>query len=258
MARLILILLFVAMFVSSAAAAPTRVTFSAVSAAGRPLTLTAGLSRPSGAGPFPAVVIMHGCSGPRFWGRMWSARLVQWGYVALSPDSFGRRGIRNCAGGNATIDVRASDARRARAYLEARRFVDRRRIAVMGMAHGATAALIAVGGASRAAGHEFGAAIALYPRCYQARDRVLVAPTLVLIGDKDHLSPASSCTDLDTSGGANHALDVVVYPGATHAFDWRGLDMFYFGQQIRFDPRASANAVIRVKAFLRVHLRKGR
>lgn len=258
MTRLAFILLIVAMSVTSASAATTQVSFSAATATGRPITLTAELSRPAGAGPFPAVVLMHGCSGPRPWGRMWSERLVRWGYVVLRPDSFGRRAIRNCAGGNATIDVRATDARRARAYLEALRFVDRRRIAVMGMGHGATAALIAVGGASRSPRQEFGAAIALYPRCYQARERVLVAPTLVLIGDEDHLSPAASCTDLGTRGGAYHALDVVVYPGATHAFDWRGLDVLYFGQRIRFDPRASADAVIRVRAFLRFHLRQGR
>src|SRR4029453_9928533 len=54
------------------------------------------LSRPEGAGPFPAVVIMHDCSGlgPRSSGApgRWAKELVGRGYVVLMPDSFTTRG----------------------------------------------------------------------------------------------------------------------------------------------------------------------
>src|SRR6266566_919534 len=54
------------------------------------------VSRPDGPGPFPAVVIMHDCSGlgPRSSGApgRWAKELVGRGYVALMPDSFSTRG----------------------------------------------------------------------------------------------------------------------------------------------------------------------
>jgi dienelactone hydrolase len=54
------------------------------------------LVRPDGGGPFPAVVIMHDCSGlgPRSSGApgRWAKELVGRGYVVLMPDSFSTRG----------------------------------------------------------------------------------------------------------------------------------------------------------------------
>src|SRR6516165_7139039 len=54
------------------------------------------LTKPAGAGPFPAVVILHDCSGlgPRSSGApwRWTTQLTQRGYVSIWPDSFGARG----------------------------------------------------------------------------------------------------------------------------------------------------------------------
>jgi dienelactone hydrolase len=49
----------------------------------RPATLSAELSRPSGPGPFPAVVILHGCNGvgPNMY--EWARWLRGEGYAAL-------------------------------------------------------------------------------------------------------------------------------------------------------------------------------
>jgi poly(3-hydroxybutyrate) depolymerase len=48
------------------------------------LNLTGRLTKPEGKGPFPAVVLLHGCGGmqPRRDDR-WSDRLSRWGYVTL-------------------------------------------------------------------------------------------------------------------------------------------------------------------------------
>src|SRR3989339_2086767 len=45
-----------------------------------PLNLTARLSKPEGEGPFPAVVLLHGCSGMQP-GRdsLWARRIAGWG-----------------------------------------------------------------------------------------------------------------------------------------------------------------------------------
>src|SRR6185312_2933928 len=57
-----------------------------------PLTV----SKPDGAGPFPAIVILHDCSGlgPRSSGApaRWAKTLVEHGYVVVIPDSFSTRG----------------------------------------------------------------------------------------------------------------------------------------------------------------------
>src|SRR3989442_2083425 len=55
------------------------------------------LSKPDGPGPFPAVVIVHDCSGlgPRSSGApdRWARELLGRGYVVLIPDSFTTRGV---------------------------------------------------------------------------------------------------------------------------------------------------------------------
>src|SRR5438876_9672146 len=58
--------------------------------------IPASLLKPDGPGPFPAVVIMHDCSGlgPRSSGApdRWASELLRQGYVVLIPDSFTTRG----------------------------------------------------------------------------------------------------------------------------------------------------------------------
>src|SRR5262249_32250032 len=69
-----------------------------VSFPGKDVTLNAILHRPAGAGPFPAVVALHGCAGlfgkdgglaPRH--ADWAERLAAEGFIVLFPDSFGSR-----------------------------------------------------------------------------------------------------------------------------------------------------------------------
>jgi hypothetical protein len=51
--------------------------------------LTGILSLPDGKGPFPAIVILHGCDGIRARETGWASRLNHWGYAALIVDSAG-------------------------------------------------------------------------------------------------------------------------------------------------------------------------
>jgi poly(3-hydroxybutyrate) depolymerase len=51
------------------------------------------LFRPKGEGPFPAVVLLHGCRGIQPYQRDWAGKLAEWGYVALLVDSFGPRNV---------------------------------------------------------------------------------------------------------------------------------------------------------------------
>jgi hypothetical protein len=56
-------------------------------ASGDFVTLTGKLTKPQGDGPFPAVVLMHGCTGIAKNQDEWVERLASWGYVALQVDS---------------------------------------------------------------------------------------------------------------------------------------------------------------------------
>src|ERR1700724_3196497 len=58
------------------------------------------LARPDGAGPFPAVVVLHGCAGFSAAGSLQlTDQLKDWGYVALMVDSLTPRGLTTACGG---------------------------------------------------------------------------------------------------------------------------------------------------------------
>ena len=135
------------------------------------------LSKPAGNGPFPAVVILHDCSGlgPRSSGMAWrwSSELTPLGYVTIWPDSFASRGrpkgvCTDASPPRVTYAQRASDANVALAHLKSLSFVDATRIAVMGGSHGGTSTLATIADTPENAGRAdegFAAAIALYPSC---------------------------------------------------------------------------------------------
>ncbi|MBI3506750.1 MAG: dienelactone hydrolase family protein [Proteobacteria bacterium] len=210
------------------------------------------LSRPAGDGPFPAVVILHDCSGlgPRSSGApgRWTTRLTAMGYVTIRPDSFSTRGHPDgvCIDGSPPIIgplQRAGDAYAALAHLRTLPFVDPRRVAVMGGSHGGRSTLATiVDSRSNSANREdgFAAAIALYPNCSGPfgdwsviRDRAAgspilgyrgtfrpLAPLLILIGELDDWTPAEQCRQLAAKAKAEgHPVELVVYPDAHHSFD---------------------------------------
>jgi dienelactone hydrolase len=210
------------------------------------------LSRPAGDGPFPAVVILHDCSGlgPRSSGMpwRWSSELTRRGYVTIWPDSFSPRGrpkgvCAEAAPPRITHEQRAGDAYAALAYLASLPFVDARRIAVMGGSHGGSSTLAAIVDTPENAKRgdaRFAAAVALYPACgrsygawsvQRSKGRggpitgyagafKPVAPLMILIGALDDWTPAEPCRRLaEAAQAAGHPVAIKVYPGAHHSFD---------------------------------------
>ena len=180
------------------------------------------------AGPSPAVVLLHSCHGN--WAHLderWGKPIASWGYVTLTVDSFGPRGLTSC--GDRAPDDLPMDAYRALNFLVRELFVDPARIAVLGFANGGRMAIMSVerGVLEQTSPNKFRAAIAFYPPCQKFRGDVTV-PTLILIGERDDLTSAKACRDLvdgrDEWGisrqpGEGAPIKLIVYPGAYHAFD---------------------------------------
>jgi dienelactone hydrolase len=210
------------------------------------------LLRPAGDGPFPAIVVLHDCSGlgPHASGSplRWARKLVASGYVVMIPDSFTPRGFPDgvCTNKHAQAVrpfVRSGDALAALAHLRGLPYVDGAHIGLMGGSHGGSTTLATMvdrGDAQAGSGRGFAAAIALYPACgfsygqwRVARriepDRLIldfsgvykpVAPLLILIGEDDDWTPAAYCQKLaDAAQGAGYPVSIKVYSGALHAFD---------------------------------------
>jgi dienelactone hydrolase len=221
-----------------------------------PARLLGYLTRPDGAAPFPAVVVLHGCPG--FFGGYAEIadQLKSWGYVALLVDSLGSREIGpRCGMGLPAFQ--AADAYAALKYLSQDASVDAARIAVLGYSMGGESALSTVerGLTARPFPEKFAAAIVYYPGC-QGRSATVDAPTLILIGAEDNVSSAAACREMVAQphdGGA--AIDLVVYPGAHHNFNFRVLTFpRYPGRWLEYNEATAQDAEAKMRAFLALHL----
>ena len=257
-------------FAQSTLGAAEAVTF-----AGPGIELSGRLYRPDGPGPFPAFVLMHGCSGlwrrdgqeptPAYvaWAEHWQKR----GYLALLVDSFGPRGQREiCTQPGRTITPdkdRPLDAYAALNWLAARPDVDRARIHLQGWSNGAMAVLNTVkegAPGSSARGPEFRSAVAFYPGCIQLvrqpdyRTRV---PLLIQAGAADDWTPARHCEALvEKFKGRSAPMEIDVYPDAHHAFD--GLGAVRVRPEVRnlasptgWGATVGANPEVRARAYRR-------
>lgn len=221
------------------------------------------LRRPEGVGPSPAVVLLHSCNGN--WRRLderWGKRIAPWGYVTLSVDSFGPRGLRETCDSDGPQEM-SLDAYRALAYLVKQPFVDPARVAALGFSQGGLLALSSVerGVIERTSPNKFRAVIAFYPPCRAFKDAMTV-PTLILVGELDDWTPAQECRNLaegrDDYGisrqkGEGIPVKLIVYPGAYHAFDAPGLKTprKLLGHHLEYNQSAADQSAEALREFLR-------
>jgi dienelactone hydrolase len=222
------------------------------------------LAKPEGAGPFPAVIGLHGCAGmPDTTKRKLVDELVGWGYVVLLVDSFATRGIGHaCTGGVPDISgKRRSDAYGALAFLAGQTFVDPQRVAAVGFSQGGWVTLLVADEISfelfaRPSNLRFRAVVALYPVC-RAVGGSPVIPTLILIGALDEWTPAADCSDkIDAWGTDGPPIELVVYPGVHHSFYYPELQpgRKIFGHWAEYNEEAATDATRRMREFLKRHL----
>ena len=214
------------------------------------LMVSGRLNKPSGAGPFPAIVLLHGCDGIGAWNDAWLQRLTKWGYVVLEVDSLIPRGEGSLCENpsNVSVSNRALDAHGAKNYLAALEVVDSARIAIVGMSHGGGAVIKAVSTETVSMFEAFQAAVAFYPWCDDLQN--LNAPLLILIGAKDDWTPASRCKEAHSKVKGDYEVDLKIYPEAYHWFDLDGIDQQLLGHTLRYNANAANDAVMKVQQFL--------
>lgn len=225
------------------------------------IVLNGLLVKPKGTGPFPAVVLLHGCNGlsssfrraPK--SSRWIENLTRWGYAVLAFDSFAARGQTPICSREVEF-YRVADAFGALAFLANRRDIVGGKVTVLGFSSGGIAALSAV----EARDHEpfelsrdvhFSAAVAFSPVCIS--EGVMAAPALVLVGELDDWSPVARCRFMVAdSEGKGAPIKLIVYPGAAHDFGDAALRPLrrLFGHYSAYNRAATEDAVSQVKTFL--------
>jgi dienelactone hydrolase len=222
-------------------------------------TVTARLFVPEGSGPFPAVVVLHGCEGMladsvslndefAFWGDTLRSG---GGLVVLITNSYEGRGVdAGCGTADTALQDsivnadtlvspvvdRVHDAFAALEYLRGQAYVVQERIAVVGFASGGSATLSALAANGRpvalpAAGG-FTTALAYYPEC--VLDSVFgapgsgtwlpYAPVRIFHGSLDSLqadcdSLVTRAISLGAGAGTGNAVTLSTFAGAKHGFD---------------------------------------
>ena len=183
--------------------------------------------RPAGAGPFPAVVLMHGCGGPSANVPVWWQFFAANGIAALEVIGFRPRGIdevctKVASASGITLRDRAYDAYGGLAWLQQQSWVDPRRVVVMGFSHGGSTTLTAASlGFPRPhpGKPDFAAAIPVYPGCNDF-DLDSAMPMFVLTGERDDWTPSKPCErKAARAKAAGYDVRLSVMAGAHHSFD---------------------------------------
>jgi dienelactone hydrolase len=197
---------------------------------GVPATVFGILRLPEGTGPFPAVVVTHGCSGITGAETHRAESLVQLGIATFVVNSFAGRGIPRVCSGPHTISAASvlTDVYRARDLLAAHPRIDPARIALIGISFGGRTALWASHPRFQqrygSGPSGFAAYLAFYPTSCHIRlvddDRVGDAPIRIFHGAADEITTVGRCRE-HVARLRDTGKDVALfeYAGARHWFD---------------------------------------
>ena len=257
------------------------------------LELVGYFSKPTTDPPYPAVVMLHGCSGLGSAGgisstyRAWVRHLNGLGIAALLVDSLGSRALGSSCGPVAhrkkMYFERPGDAYSGLKYLQSLPDIRADRVGLMGWSQGGGIALLtivsqSVGRPVPAPAVDFAGAVAFYPSACSHRLQsepyttvargtwTAVAPVLVLHGGKDNWTPAAPCQRfIESVRSRGEPVAIHVYRDAAHSFDaphlalrrrsWPRLKDGTF-PLLGTHPEARRDAMVRVSNFWQKHLLK--
>lgn len=236
--------------------------------------LVAYLFEPATGGVHPAVVLLHGRSGPysslahgrysaqtlskrhKFWAAYWTER----GYVALLVDSYSPRGYGAGFPKHSHAErppevseetVRPLDAYAGLRFLREQRNVKHEHVFLQGWSNGAMTALVTMSAAKLPGDmkHGFRAAIAEYPGCHMASvqgDYHAYAPILLVLGTDDDEVGYKGCEEWSKQARSQgNEIERVVEEGAMHDFD----DPSESKQEIPANHAATEDMVRRAEPF---------
>ncbi len=202
-----------------------------------PLTVAGELRLPVDApAPLPAVVIVHGSAGVDGRGAALAAVLNSAGVATLEIDLWSPRNVAGALSRPAHASDTLPDAFGALRYLAGRADVDGGRIGIAGFSWGGVVAMLTATRPYAEAivgerGERFAAHAPFYPVCwaynrrpgYAFRD-LTGAPVLLQAGALDTYDRPTACTELVAGlpDSDRRHVRVIVYEGATHAFDRPG------------------------------------
>lgn len=219
------------------------------------------LAVPDGAGPFPAVIMVHEVFGIDESMRVQIERMASAGYIVLMPDLFSRGGMRKCL--NATFralmagEGQAFDDVAAATALVTARPDCTGKVGVIGFCMGGSFAL-------QLASRGYDASAVNYGQLPKDLDEILAGacPIVASYGAKDPSIKGGAATLEKALTKAGIAHDVKEYPGASHAF----MNPVQAGPKIlrpfmnkvvgfKPNPEAALNAWMRIETFFDAHLR---
>lgn len=230
-----------------------------------PKIVQAYIQKPDGPGPFPAVIVLHGCAGlgslfdQHSARNFWPDLLISWGYAVLVVDSFTLRGVGDTCGKDGGY-YRVQDAFGALLFFSKQPYVDKQRIGLLGFSAGGIATLEAL---KRQESQifdippaiEFRAGIAFYP-CFGSR-LDSAKPILILNGEADDWSRQSVCQSMMNSRPASAtSIRLVAFPNSSHDFDRPTMHpgRMGFGHWLEYNPDAAKKAAEEVRNFLTENL----
>lgn len=214
--------------------------------------------------PKVGVVYLHGCSGPDSAAAQWNIQFwADWynerGIAFLALDSHRPRSVSAACTAPLPYEVavqRPLDAIAGHRFMVENAYADPDRIFVHGLSQGGRTVLNALK-EDRAEEERFAGGIAFYPYCPTGRYRPY-APVIILIGGRDAWTPAERCEVMvRRSAGADPGVQLLVYPGATHSFDFNFRETTNrYGYSVGQHPAAFADSRMRVENFITKTLRQ--
>ncbi len=228
-----------------------------------------------GAGPFPVVVMFHGCGGVREIQERYAQRVRDAGVMAVVVDSLGPRGItyqqaltQVCSGIRLRGRERAGDVIAAMEIVRQDPRADADNIALLGWSHGAWSIMdaFALGDGEKARPHNLKAvperpfagvkgAFLVYPYCSfpaltinQGWQVNAVPVTALLLQGDTTASPADCRAAFAMARESGASVKVMEWSGLTHAFDEKGHNP---ASGYVFDPEGAARAERTVVNWLR-------
>jgi dienelactone hydrolase len=182
--------------------------------------------------PVPVVILLHGSGGYSAYIDAWVLRLNGWGIATFVVDSLSGRGLHKVADDQAALGRLAGtlDAYRALETLADHPRIDAEQVTLLGFSRGGQGALYAAMRRFQAQylrpGVQFRRFIALYPNCstrYQHDEQLVERPVHIFHGALDDFNGVEPCVGyVERLKAAGADVQLTVYPGAHHVFDWDG------------------------------------